>query len=268
MKKIDIEEMKKIQLEVLLDVVSFCEQEKIRYFLCGGTLLGAVRHKGFIPWDDDIDISMPRPDYNRFIREYSHAFYEVHCWDTENEFICTYAKVSDSRTILTENANLGIQIGINIDIFPVDGLPKGKFENIKFVKEMKLLKGLVICASAKDISKRKNTKKIEITIIRLFYKLFNIQSWLTGYAIRLAQKYPFDASEYVGVLVWGYGEKEIMKKSIACEYVKGNFEGRRMNILKNYDEYLFNLYGDYMKLPPEKDRIYKHGSKAEWITDN
>ena len=264
MQKIDIDEMKQIQLNILSDVAEFCERNGLRYFLSGGTMLGAVRHKGFIPWDDDIDIQMPRPDYNRFIHEYAHKYYEVCCWDTDKKYLCTYAKVSDRRTLLVENGEFGRKIGINIDVFPVDGLPEGDRKIDYTISKMKILWGLIVCATVKDITKRTRMKKIEISIMRLFYKLFPLQSYFTGLAIKTAQKYPFDNSDKVATLVWGYGQKEVISRSTAKEYVKCDFEGHQFNIPKNYEDYLMHIYGDYMKLPPESERVYKHYANASW----
>ena len=267
MKNINIDEMKRIQLNILVDVVKFCERHNLSYFLSGGSMLGAIRHKGFIPWDDDIDINMPRPDYNTFISEYKHEFFSVRSWELDNKFLCTYAKVEDTRTILRENSNLGRDIGINIDIFPVDGLPANEKKIINTVRKMKMLWGLVVCATVKDISRRRLIKKIEIVIMKAFYKLFRIESYLTGKAIREAQKYPFDQSNKVAVLVWGYGIKEVISRTTATNYIKVPFEEYMFNIPKQYDEYLSHLYGDYMQLPPESERVYKHNAVAYWKED-
>ena len=265
MKTIDVEQMKQIQLDILADVADFCKKNDIRYFLSGGSMLGAVRHKGFIPWDDDIDINMPRPDYNRFIHEYKNSNYSVLCWENNSAFICSYAKVADTRTKLEENSNFGVNLGINIDIFPVDGLPKKESKIPITVKKMKTLWGLIVCATVQDISKRSRKKKIEIRVMRCFYKIFHLQSYFTGLTIRRAQKYRFDNSSKVAVLVWGYGIKEVISHKTACEYIEVPFEQYNFCIPDNYDEYLTSLYGNYMSLPPEKDRIYKHQARAYWI---
>jgi len=263
-KKINIDEMKKIQLNILIDVARFCKENKIRYFLSGGTMLGAVRHKGFIPWDDDIDIQMPRPDYNRFIEIYDNKVYSVCCWDKDKKYICTYAKVEDTRTRLVENGNFGREIGVNIDIFPVDGLPRNEKKINNTVQKMKALWGLVVCATVKDISKRTTIKKFEISLMRIFYKIFHLQSYFAGLVIRKAQKYSFDESDKVATLVWGYGKREVISYHTATEYIEADFEGNRFNIPKDYDDYLVHIYGDYMKLPPEEERIYKHNVNAWW----
>ena len=259
-----MDEMKRLQLDILADVADFCDKNGIRYFLSGGTMLGAVRHKGFIPWDDDIDIQMPRPDYNRFIQEYVHPYYEVCCWDKDKSFLCTYTKVSDSRTIINENSNFGREIGVNIDIFPVDGLPKGEKEIERTVSKMKALWGFVVCATVRDISQRTLIKKTEITLMRAFYKIFPLQSLFTGIAIKNAQKYPFDNSDKVATLVWGYGKREVISHATASEYIQTEFESYRFNIPRNYEDYLSHIYGDYMKLPPESERVYKHEFEAYW----
>ncbi len=261
---IDVDEMKQIQLNILVDVAKFCDEHNIRYFLGYGTMLGAVRHKGFIPWDDDIDILMPRPDYNRFVREYHNSVYSVCCWNKDHNFLCTYAKVEDVRTRLEENGNFGREIGINIDVFPVDGLPASEKAINRTVRKIKALWGMVVCATVKDISKRTLLRKVEITLVRIFYKIFHLQSYFTGLTIRKAQKYPFDNSDKVATLVWGYGNREVILHNTASEYIKADFEGYQFNIPKDYEDYLVHIYGDYMKLPPEEERVYRHQVVTWW----
>ena len=262
MKEMDINTIRKIQLEILIDVADFCEKNNLRYFLSGGTLLGAIRHDGFIPWDDDIDIQMPRPDYENFIHSYNHEKFQVYCWDNDKDFLCTYAKVVNTDTILIENCSFGKLLGVNIDVFPVDGLPSNekKIKNIVFIN--KLLWGLVACATINDISNRSKIKQIEISIIKSFYKIFPVKSYVTGKAIKMSKKYNFENSNKVATLVWGNGLKEVINKSTATEYHKKSFEGNFFNIPVNYEDYLINKYGDYMKLPPENERIYKHDIKV------
>lgn len=264
MKKISIEEQKKIELEELLSVDEFCRKNNIKYYLCGGTLLGAVRHNGFIPWDDDIDIAMARPDYEKFIASYKHDYFSVFAWRDNNRVLCTYTKIIDRRTLLYENSDFGEDLGVNIDVFPVDGLPKGKENAEKHVRKMKRLWGLVVCATVKDISKRTLIRKIEISFVRFLFSIFKNKHFIVGYVIRKAKKIPFAESNYVAVVLWGYGLKEIIHRKVAEELIEHDFEGHSLYIPKNYDEYLKKLYGDYMQLPPESDRIYKHGTIAYW----
>ena len=124
MKRVTPEELKTIQLDLLQKTADFCEQNGLRYFLCGGTLLGAIRHKGYIPWDDDIDIAMPRPDYDRFCMTFNqpNSVYRVKSLFTHPNYICAFAKVYDNRTLLKELHYKGIHFGVYIDILPVDGV--------------------------------------------------------------------------------------------------------------------------------------------------
>lgn len=264
MEEIDVIEGKRIQLLILKKVALFCEENNIRYFLCGGTLLGAVRHNGFIPWDDDIDIAMPRPDYERFLVVFKDDYCKLLRWSKGSKCLCSFAKVYDSRTLLVEPSDWQDELGINIDIFPIDGLPGSDRKIKRTVKIAKFLYGLIVCATIKDISQRSTTKKMEIIIMRGVYRICPLKEHITEYTIRHASRYDFDASDMVACLVWGYGIKEVMPKEVASEYVKGKFEDAQFNIPKDYDTYLANLYGDYMKLPPESSRVYKHGTKMWW----
>ena len=124
MKIITSEELKAIQLDLLQKTADFCKENGIRYYLCGGTLLGAIRHKGYIPWDDDIDISMPRPDYDRFISMFNKPENDYQVIDMSNnkKYGLPFAKVHDTRTFVDELQYTKDQFGVYIDIFPIDGV--------------------------------------------------------------------------------------------------------------------------------------------------
>ena len=132
MQEIDFADIKQLALNILKDVAEFCDHHDIKYALAYGTMLGAVRHEGFIPWDDDIDIMMPREDYNRFIQLYndSNSRYKVFSIETDNTYTYTMAKVFDQDTLMIDNTlwrNFD-KAGVFVDIFPVDGLPESKSE--------------------------------------------------------------------------------------------------------------------------------------------
>ena len=267
MRAITIEEGKQVQLNILLAVADYCKREGLRYFLCGGTLIGAVRHQGFIPWDDDIDISMPRPDYERFLAGFRHPDYRLYHWREDGRELLPFAKVYDSRTVIRENTDLGDEIGINIDVFPVDGLPDDDAKIRKLLSRMRWLRGWYVAATLKDSSHRSAARKLQLGAMRLFYRLRPIQHRLCGKLVKEAQQYPFDTSDRVAVLVWGYWEKEVVPRSSACRFTEAPFEGHPLSIPVEYDVYLRSLYGDYMQLPPESKRKYKHHAEMYWIND-
>jgi len=120
------DEVKKVQLGILDCVAKYCEDNKINYWLDSGTLLGAIRHGGYIPWDDDIDIGMPRDDYDRFVREFneSNERYKTYCIDTNPDFYYAHAKVLDTATVLYEPDEKGYKLSVNIDVFVYDNAPE------------------------------------------------------------------------------------------------------------------------------------------------
>lgn len=260
--ELEINEVRKIQFKLLIEFVEFCDKHQIRYFLCGGTLLGAVRHKGFIPWDDDIDVMMPRKDYIRFIELYKN---NNHCTllagTYTKSFPFPYAKLSDNQTILKEESSIEFEIGVNIDIFPIDGMSSD--EN-KFKKQLKRINFYRFFwqhkASKLNITKevssfpKKILKKIVISLLTYGFLIKRIN--------RIAMSFDFDKSDYSGILVWGYGVKERCRKIVFKNDLKIEFEGQFFNAPGGYKEYLQNVYGDFMKLPDINKRISHHSFKA------
>ena len=136
MKTMDVNEIRQVQLDILSAVDEFCTVNNLRYFLSYGTLLGAIRHNGYIPWDDDIDITMPYPDYRIFIEKFRHDTYRVNSIFLDPEYPYHLVKVDDKRTKLVEHTAKEIDIGINIDVSALIGLPSDRSRAIKHFKKM------------------------------------------------------------------------------------------------------------------------------------
>jgi lipopolysaccharide cholinephosphotransferase len=281
MNSIDINELKRIELNILKDVANFCDKHGLRYYLCGGTLIGTIRHKGFIPWDDDIDIIMPRPDYMKFMELYNQEsnFYRVHSLATDPKWYSTFAEVEDTRTVkIYKNFNQKKYIGVNIDIFPTDGSPNDEEKRKRFwlinniLTRVATLAQLNFSVSNHFIDQDKKFSKIRtwlrtllkfitIPIARCICSIVNLNKLVT----RRAMAYDVDQSDYIGVSTFPhYGYKECVKGSSFLKIKERPFEGILFNTPDDYDEYLSNLYGDYMKIPPKEKQVSHHDFIAHW----
>lgn len=247
-------EAKETEKEILRYVDIFCRENNIRYWVCGGTLLGAVRHKGFIPWDDDIDIFMPWQDYLRFIE----LFGETERYgliglgaEGEKKLPNPFVKVVDKRTAM--DVNMGTIREINllfIDVFPLIGMPQESKERHSFFMEYQELN-------------RQIWQEFYATNGRI-----DIFSKWTGRQRDFMGKYDFDSSLYVGVLGTAYGERDCTYRYIYNETVRLPFEDIEVNAAKGYVQYLDNLYGkDWMKFPDEDKRKSHHDMKFYWKDD-
>ncbi len=257
MRELSISELRKIELDILLTVHNFCEERGIRYSLGGGTLLGAVRHKGFIPWDDDVDIMMPRPDYERFIKEFNGYDESLicGCFELYPHFTFPFMKLYDKRTVLKEEGVL-YPLGVNIDIFPIDGVPE-KYS--KHIANVHIIKRLIHFNSAM-MDWSRGVKRVVFT---LFAKVLSI-SFLQKKCKRLLLKYDYNNSAYAGAITGCYGEREVHSKSIFEDYITLEFEGEGLKVISSYDTYLKQHYGNYMQLPPKDKQVSPHNLKA-WV---
>ena len=259
MTQLSLQEIKDIELELLKAYASFCEQNNLTYFLCGGTLLGAVRHKGFIPWDDDIDVFMPRPDFEKFVKltgfnpinsDYETCFYR----DTKTQIPYPFAKVIDMRTkVIEKTKSEDACMGIWIDVFPIDGFSDSMFINKLFCFRKLLWKRLCFTYSD-DLSKVDKKKKFIKMLVMPFLKLMG-QKRLFNKLDKICRKYDFEESKNVGCTVWGYKIKELIPKYSLIPASKVSFEGLDFAAPADPSVYLSSLYGDYMQLPPEEKRI-------------
>lgn len=266
MKKITTDELKKIQMDILDNIDAFCRNNNLKYYICGGTLVGAIRHNGFIPWDDDIDIILPRKDYDRFISLYSsikHSPYKLYCFELDDNFPYPFAKISDERTVFEEEINNAVSMGVNIDVFPLEDLP----DDISLRKKIYKISNCwinILTLKRLPLDRRRGiAKNIFLFISRLFFKIIPTQV-IVKQIIKNAQSYKDNNSLYVGVVVWGYGMKEIIKREYVSNVDYHPFEDRSYLIPSGYDKYLTNLYGNYMQLPPVEKRVSHHHFKAWW----
>lgn len=270
MKKLNIDEIKQYSFEVLCVIRDICEKHDIRYSLTGGTLIGAVRHKGFIPWDDDIDIMMPRADYDRFISIVKQMkdlpvriLAEEICPD---DYYYAWAKACHKKTELIEKdvEQTNAKLGVYVDIFPVDGM--GYKYNSAKIRTMifQFIHGLKLSSNWTKYHRSKLRKWYYEPLRYVCYLVSKIlgKKLINRVLDRFVRKIPFEKSEYAGRLTGDFGSKEIMKKELFDKYIKLEFEGQLFNAIEDYDTFLTSLYGDYMKLPPEEARISHHEFEA------
>ena len=256
MQKLSHREIQLYLLDILKEVDAFCVREGIRYSMAYGTLLGAVRHKGFIPWDDDIDLLMPRPDYERFVSTFGKdggSRYRCLCHREGakgDRFVHFFAKVEDTRTKSLQGRGYEYDFGLNIDIFPMDGKPENP--ELQKRRERRLAHWahrLNICGTRFDLL---NFHQPLFT--KLEAHIRGAEYWW-GKIDAEVRKYPYGASRLAGaVSVTRNGTREIFEREMLEEYVDLEFEGCRFKAFRRWDDWLTQMFGDYMTLPREKDR--------------
>lgn len=256
---------------MLLDFQQVCEKYHLKFYLCGGTLLGAVRHKGFIPWDDDIDVMMPRPDYDRLMQlEKSQGIFRKHLklysFELENADYPFAKVVNMNTTILQKYAKDESLSHIWLDIFPADGLPSDVDEIKRIYRKVDKLRKILSLCWAKIGEGTTKLKKYAKYILVPVIKCIGADFWCQKIDL-ISRQYGFAESEYVGVISWGrYGVGERCLKEKFEKSVEVEFEGYKFPVMSCWEEYLIGIYGDYMKLPPEGEREV-HMMKA-WIENN
>lgn len=266
MRNLEYREIQEIEIDLLLKFHECCEKYRLRYILAGGTLLGAIRHNGFIPWDDDIDVFMPRVDYEKLLQlqEQENVFQDEIILDLNKNY--PFVKLLNKNTrFRTDILNEKEMNHLWIDIFPLDGLPKDDkqykmmFRYCFNLKRMYMLSVLKIGYG--DTYLKKFISIFMIFLARLIGRK-RIARWIDNYC----KRQDYDSSQYIGNLCWGVSTGEKMpKKEFIEERVKVTFEGHEFWGPKCWDYYLTQIYGNYMELPPENKRM-RHTGEA-WIIE-
>lgn len=263
MKEIKMEELKSIQLDILKDIHSFCEKNQLRYYLFYGTLLGAIRHKGYIPWDDDIDIAMPRPDYEKFFSMFGNNKYEAQNCTNTKKYPYSFGKVFDNRTVLKENISFTVENGVYVDIFPLDGLPEDKQKIDKIINKIKIWRYILNLKKNKIFNcKRTIPKQLFFIFLQMFVIVIPYR-FVVNKINNLCKFYAYDSCELVAELNAG-NNNSMIHRSAFDKTIMIDFEKYKFMAPCGYDEWLTNRYGDYMQAPPIKDRISTHKYKAWW----
>lgn len=253
--KICLEEQKQIQLAILSDIADFCEKNSLYYFLAYGTLIGAVRHQGYIPWDDDIDIWMPEPDYDRFLETYKaeNPNYKVIHIGNKKEYSLTFAKVHDESTRFQELYSRTNDFGIFVDIFPLHG-----YRDYNQWRKCNMALRLIRIKNAVWYNEKALYKNIANFLGKFFLYMIPI-SLIIHYAERIVREVKYENAQLLSSFM--ESSKPYPKRWFS-DYKYSFFEGRLFRIPLNYHDILETLYGDYMQLPPEEERIAKHHAKV------
>ncbi|MBQ8301984.1 MAG: LicD family protein [Clostridia bacterium] len=265
MKELSLEELKRIEFDILQMFDAFCKENNIKYYLAFGTLLGAIRYKKFIPWDDDVDVLVPREDYNRLLSLFKdNEKYRLFAFEKNNNFLFPFAKLCDMSTRKEETVypNRRVELGVEIDIFPLDSFDND-IEEAK--KESKLI--------SKNMNRLILTKLEKLTIKNLV-KRFVWRVYICGCKmfggghfvrkiIKMSNNHKRDGGAYVGAKVWPiWGERGIIPARAFADTVEVEFEGRMFPAPIGWDEYLTCLYGDYLPEPPKEKQKTHHSFKA------
>ena len=250
-------------VKTLEKIDSFCRKNNIVYSLCWGTMIGAIRHQGFIPWDDDIDLMMPRNDYNRFINEFNDPDYNIYTPQKDRNCIQVLTKVYNNNTRIFFNNHHKSLFGVWVSIFPYDNAPDGSIKLWEFKRNfwMNLYHFKTVRYLTTDSLLRRIGKfalKIPLLPFSSFWINKRIEKCLTKFNNQTTKMY----------CIWPgdtYSGFDYYSVDLFEECIDVTFDGINTRIIKGYDIFLRLKYGDYMQFPPESERAPKHDYRAYYI---
>lgn len=243
-------------LEIVEMIDKMCHEHGLRYYLVDGSLLGAVRHKGFIPWDDDMDIAMPRGDYEQLINHSSEWLpegYEFVCFENDDTYPLHFGKIQDVNTTVIEKSYRQYLAGVYVDVFPIDGAPEGKLSQKLYDKKYRRLKKRLYFITRDPYKHGHGPRSWIPLLVKKMYSLKRTQELIK----RHMMKYPLETSRIAAV-----NHNDGLGSMVDKELVLGaptpiEFEGKVLMGMRDNDAYLSQLFGDYMT-PPPPDKIHTH----------
>lgn len=249
----------------LLDMLKwfheYCRKHRITYYAAGGTMIGAARHHGFIPWDDDIDVVVPREDYKRLISQFispADGYYLETPYSGSDDYLYSYAKLYDTETVMTEKTRHACKRGVYMDVFPLDGIGNSIEEaehNFQRVDKKNMFLMMRTCAVRKERSWYKN---LSIILARIIPDFAVNDKELSMDVDRLASEINRNNSVYVANLMGTYRSREITMREYYGTPALYQFEDTFIFGPEKYDEYLTHIYKNWRELPPEDERITAH----------
>ena len=258
-----LSKLQQAELKIFKEFVRICEEQKLKYYIWGGSFLGAIRHKGFIPWDDDIDVAMPRSDFEKFLEIAPSLL-------PEEMYVSTYKKGKDHITLVAQvfnkkkefvlnNATKKVETGAWVDILVMDGAPapglKRKFFGIRYMY-YRMINQFALFDEVVNLNKKRPWyEKVAIKFAQVTRIEKLLEPVKIGYRYNnLLKTNDYDRSEYIATFMGAKKMGEIMPKKYVGEGRPCQFEDMIVNGPDDFDSYLTHIYGDYMTLPPESDR--------------
>lgn len=252
----------------LQQFITLCEEHRLTYYCVGGTAIGAVRHQGLIPWDDDIDVAMPRPDYDRFLelcKRQDLGDYELATPERKG-YPCHFAKLCDRRTTLIEKRDVPCVYGLYIDIFPIDGTAPDMAEAKRLLRKYKQWNNKLDAALTRHTLRQylalalkpKEWGRMAVQTAAVIIGRERVRRYIIHRLDSMARQYDYTTATLVANYDGAYREREIFPKAWTDTLCDKPFEHLTVKLPGNYDAYLKNIYTDYMQLPPEEQRVCHH----------
>lgn len=269
-----MEEIQKVSFEILKVIKSICDKEHLNYGLAFGTLIGAVRYKGYIPWDDDVDIIMPRPDFERLMKYFNDNYKELQPYEPWNrskhpDYPYTMTRIIDNRYILDIDNEKPCGMGIFVDIYVLDGAGNSIEEARNLLKRTKIYPSSIFLSTRLKLKNGGTKGLIKNMIKPFFYAYVKLRGrdYFVKKLYEIIEGYDYDKCTYLACLEWDNTTGSATAKTDIENSVEVEFNGERFKAAANIDFYLTHAYGDYMTPPPLKDRVYHHLYKAYRKTD-
>lgn len=261
-----LKKLQKVQTEILKDFIAICKKYDLSYIMDGGSGIGVVRHQGFIPWDDDIDVAMPRKDYDVFLAVLEDEMgdkYKILNPLIDKNYACNVTKMQKKGTKFVPYAgkDLKCDFCIDIDIFPLDKVAPGKAASARQLKTTWFLNKLIfICGSGDPVIPLKGAAKAAASVIIKFahamLKLFHVSpAFLFRILEREEQRYNDTDSTYYNNFRSTDAPRQYISETELFPLCEMKFEGLTVTMPKEYDKYLRRIFGDYMQLPPKEQRV-------------